>query len=158
MQKITPCLWFDGKAEEAATFYTSVFKRSKIGAILRYGEGAPFPKGTALTVEFTLEGQSFLALNGGPHYSFTPAISLSVDCKSQKEVDAYWGKLTSGGGKAVQCGWLTDKYGVSWQIVPSVLVKRLCDKDPIKAKRVMAAMMGMVKLDIAALEKAYRGK
>src|SRR5581483_10799937 len=147
MQKITPCLWFDGQAEEAARFYTSVFKRSAIGPILRYGEGAPFPKGTALTVSFTLEGQSFLALSGGPQYRFTPALSLSVDCKTQKEVDAYWEKLTADGGQPVQCGWLTDKYGVSWQIVPQLLVKRLRDKDPVKAGRVMAAMMTMVKLD-----------
>jgi len=156
MQRITPCLWFNGQGEEAAIFYTSIFKRSKIGPILRYGAGAPFPKGTALTVSFTLEGQSFLALNGGPEYRFTPAISLSVDCKTQKEVDAYWDKLTAG-GKPVQCGWLEDKFGISWQIVPDVLVRRLRDKDPVKAGRVMSAMMQMVKLDIAALEKAYKG-
>ena len=157
MQKITPCLWFNGQGEEAAKFYTSIFKRSKIGPILRYGEGAPFPKGTALTVSFTLEGQSFMALNGGPEYRFTPAISLSVDCKTQREVDVYWDKLTAG-GKPVQCGWLEDKYGISWQIVPDILIKRLRDKDPAKAGRVMNAMMQMVKLDIAALEKAYKGK
>ena len=158
MLKISPCLWFDGQGEEAAKFYTSIFKRSKIGPILRYGEGAPFPKGTALVVYFTIEGQSYLALNGGPHYKFTPAISLSVDCKTQKEVDYYWDKLMAGGGKPMACGWLTDKYGVSWQVVPENLPKRLRDKDPVKAARVMEAMMGMIKLDMAALEKAYKGK
>lgn len=156
MQKITPCLWFDTQAEEAARFYTSIFKRSKIGAISRYGEGMPKPKGSVLTVSFTLEGQSFLALNGGPQYQFTPAISLSVDCRTQKEVDTLWKKLTAG-GQPGPCAWLTDKFGVSWQIVPSVLVKLMQDKDPVKAKRVMAAMMQMGKIDIAALRRAHRG-
>jgi predicted 3-demethylubiquinone-9 3-methyltransferase (glyoxalase superfamily) len=154
MQKITPCLWFDGQAEDAARFYTSIFKRSKIGSITRYGEGAPMPKGTALVVPFTLEGQAYIALNGGPHYKFTPAISLSVDCKTQKEVDFYWDKLCAGGGQPGPCGWLTDRYGVSWQIVPTVLPKLLYGK---KAGPVMGAMMQMSKLDIAALQKASKG-
>jgi predicted 3-demethylubiquinone-9 3-methyltransferase (glyoxalase superfamily) len=157
MQKITPCLWFDTQAEEAARFYASIFKRSRIGAISRYGEGMPKPKGTVLTVSFTLEGQSFLALNGGPQYPFTPAISMSVDCKTQKEVDTLWEKL-SAGGQPGPCGWLTDRFGVSWQIVPSVLVKLMTDKDPVKARRVTDALMKMGKLDIAALQRAHRGK
>jgi predicted 3-demethylubiquinone-9 3-methyltransferase (glyoxalase superfamily) len=156
MQKIAPCLWFDRQAEDAARFYTSIFKRSKIEAISRYGEGAPMPKGTVLTVSFTLEGQSFLALNGGPQYKFTPAISLMVDCKNQKEVDFLWDRLTAG-GQPGPCAWLTDKFGVSWQVVPRQLVKMIGDKDPVKAKRVMAAMMQMGKIDIAALQKAYKG-
>jgi predicted 3-demethylubiquinone-9 3-methyltransferase (glyoxalase superfamily) len=154
MQKITPCLWFDGQAENAAKVYTSIFKRSKIGPITRYGEGGPMPKGTALVVPFTLEGQAFIALNGGPQYKFTPAISLSVDCKTQKEVDVYWGKLCAGGGQPGPCGWLTDKFGVSWQIVPTVLPKLLYGP---KAGPVMAAMMQMRRLDIAALQKASKG-
>lgn len=158
MQKITPCLWFDGKAEEATHFYLSVFPRSRMRSVLRGGEGGPVPKGSVLMTGFVLDGQEFLALNGGPQYRFTPAISLSVDCKTQKEVDHYWEKLTSDGGKPVQCGWLTDKYGISWQIVPTVLPKMLRDKNPEKAKRAFQAMLTMVKLDIAALKKAYAGK
>jgi predicted 3-demethylubiquinone-9 3-methyltransferase (glyoxalase superfamily) len=157
MQKITPCLWFDTQAEAAARFYTSIFKRSKIGAISRYGDGMPKPKGTVLTVSFTLEGQSFLALNGGPQYPFTPAISLSVDCKTQKEVDTLWEKLSKG-GKPGPCGWLTDPFGVSWQIVPSILVKLITDKDPVKAKRVFDAMVQMGKIDIAGVKRAHRGE
>jgi predicted 3-demethylubiquinone-9 3-methyltransferase (glyoxalase superfamily) len=158
MKRITPCLWFDGKAEEAARFYTSIIKKgSKIGAISRYGEGAPFPKGTALTVTFTLLGQEFLALNGGPEYKFTPALSLSIACDTQKEIDVLWDKLTEG-GKPVQCGWLEDRYGLSWQVVPAGLGKRVADKDPAKVSRVMQALMGMVKLDLKALDKAYRGR
>jgi predicted 3-demethylubiquinone-9 3-methyltransferase (glyoxalase superfamily) len=156
MQKIAPCLWFDGQAEEAAKFYTSIFKRSKIGAISRYGEGMPMPKGTALTVSFVLEGQSFLGLNGGPQYKFTPAISLLVDCRTQKEVDTLWEKLTAG-GQPGPCAWLTDKFGVSWQIVPNILPKLISDKDPVKAKRVLDTMMKMGKIDIAGLQRAYLG-
>ena len=156
MQKITPCLWFDGQAEAAAQFYTSIFKRSKIGAISRYGEGMPMPKGTAMTVSFMLEGQSFLGLNGGPQYKFTPAISLIVDCKTQKEVDTLWDKL-SAGGQPGACAWLTDRYGVSWQIVPNILPRLIRDKDPVKTRRVIEAMMKMGKIDIAGLKRAYLG-
>jgi len=156
LQKITPCLWFDGNAEEAANFYASVFKTAKIGKILRYGESGPGPKGSVLTVSFELEGLEFTALNGGPQYKFTEAISLQVDCKSQEEVDYYWDKLSEG-GEIVQCGWLKDKFGLSWQIVPSALIEMLNDADPIKASRVMQAMMQMKKLDIAELQKAYAG-
>jgi predicted 3-demethylubiquinone-9 3-methyltransferase (glyoxalase superfamily) len=154
MQKITPFLWFDGKAEEAMTFYTSIFKRSKLVNIMRYGEAGPGPKGSVMAATFELDGQQFMALNGGPQYTFTPAISFFVSCETQDEIDAYWGKLVAG-GKPVQCGWLTDKYGVSWQIVPRVLGEMLQDKDPERSNRVMKAMFGMVKLDIAGLERAY---
>jgi len=154
-QKITPFLWFDTQAEEAARFYTSIFKRSKIGKIIRYGEGAPLPKGTVMTVPFELEGQPFTALNGGPHFQFSGAISFVVHCKTQKEVDHYWTRLCEG-GKESQCGWLTDRYGVWWQIVPDLLIKLLQDKDAQKAHRVMQAMMGMVKLDIGRLKAAAR--
>ena len=156
MQIITPCLWFDTQAEEAVRFYTSVLKNARIGTISRYGEGAPLPAGTALTVSFTLEGQEFLALNGGPMFTFTPAISFVVNCTSQAEVDTYWEKLSEGGRKD-RCGWLQDKYGVSWQIVPTVLGEMMQDKDPAKSGRVMQAVLTMDKLDIAALEAAYRG-
>jgi predicted 3-demethylubiquinone-9 3-methyltransferase (glyoxalase superfamily) len=154
MQKITPFLWFDGKAEEAMTFYTSVFKRSKLVDIMRYGEAGPGPKGSVMAATFELDGQQFMALNGGPLYSFTPAISFFVSCETQDEIDEYWEKLVDG-GKPVQCGWLTDKYGVSWQIVPRVLGEMLQDKDPERSSRVMKAMFGMVKLDIAGLERAF---
>jgi predicted 3-demethylubiquinone-9 3-methyltransferase (glyoxalase superfamily) len=154
-EKITPFLWFDTQAEEAARFYTSIFKRSKIGKILRYGEGAPLPKGTVMTVPFELEGQRFTALNGGPAFQFTGAISFVVHCKTQKEVDHYWTRLSEG-GKESQCGWLTDRYGIWWQIVPDVLIQLLGDKDAQKAHRVMQAMMGMVKLDIGMLKAASR--
>jgi predicted 3-demethylubiquinone-9 3-methyltransferase (glyoxalase superfamily) len=158
MKKITPCLWFDGKAEEAARFYTSILKKkSKIGKISRYGEGAPLPQGTVLTVAFTLLGQDFLALNGGPQYKFTPALSLIIECETQGEIDVLWDKLTEG-GKDVQCGWLEDRYGLSWQIVPATLGKMITDKDAAKSARVLNAVMGMVKLDLKALEKAYRGR
>jgi predicted 3-demethylubiquinone-9 3-methyltransferase (glyoxalase superfamily) len=153
MQKITPFLWFDGKAEEAARFYASIFKKSKIGRISRYGDVGPGPKGSVMTVEFKLEGQDFIALNGGPTYRFTPAISLFVDCKTQKEVDELWKKL-SAGGKEVACGWLEDKYGLSWQIVPNMLLRLLQDKDAKKSQRVMQAMMQMTKLDIDGLKRA----
>ncbi len=154
MQKITPFLWFDDKAEEAANFYASIFKNSKITNVSRYGEGAPRPKGMAMSVSFQLEGQDFMALNGGPHYQFTPAISLYVDCKTQGEVDDLWHKLLEG-GKPEQCGWLRDKYGLSWQIVPSILGQLLNDKNAKKATSVMQAMMQMVKLDMAKLKQAY---
>jgi predicted 3-demethylubiquinone-9 3-methyltransferase (glyoxalase superfamily) len=162
MQKITPCLWFDNQAEEAVNFYVSVFKNSKIGNIIRYGEEGyeihKMPAGTVMTVEFQIEGQDFLALNGGPVFKFNEAISFQVHCKTQEEVDHYWEKLTKGGDKnAQQCGWLKDKYGVSWQIVPTVLPEMLQDKDPEKSQRVMKALLQMHKLDIKRLEQAYRG-
>jgi predicted 3-demethylubiquinone-9 3-methyltransferase (glyoxalase superfamily) len=158
MQKITPFLWFDGKAEEAANFYTSIFKNSKILNIARYGEAGPGPKGSVMAVTFQLEGQEFIALNGGPQYTFTPAISLLVNCETQAEVDGLWTKLTSGGGKEVQCGWLQDKFGLSWQIVPKAFFELMQDKDPVKSQRVFKAMMQMTKFDIAALQRAYRGE
>jgi len=158
MQKITPFLWFDDKAEEAVKFYTSIFKNSKILGMTRYGdEGAKAagrPKGSVMTVAFKLEGQEFTALNGGPVFTFSPAISFVVNCKTQKEVDELWEKLSEGGEKD-QCGWLKDMYGVSWQIVPIVLGKMLQDKDPKKSKRVMEAMLKMDKIDIKTLKKAY---
>ena len=155
MQKITPFLWFDGRAEEAMNFYTSIFKNSRIVNVMRCGDVGPGPKGSVLTGTFELEGQQFMALNGGPMYQFTPAISLFVNCETQEEVDTLWEKLTSGGGKPVQCGWLTDKFGVSWQIIPTALVELLHDPDPAKSQRVMQAMMQMVKIDIAGLKRAY---
>ena len=154
MQKITPFLWFDGKAEEAMNFYVSIFKHSKVGRVTRYGDAGPGPKGTVMSATFQLEGQDFYALNGGPQFKFTPAISLFVNCETQQEVDALWEKLSAGGRKD-QCGWLQDKYGVSWQIVPTTLGKLLGDKDPVKANRVMQAMMQMKKLDIKGLQQAY---
>src|SRR6266581_4436293 len=161
MQKITPFLWFDDKAEEAVSFYTSIFKNSKIVKIARYGDaGAQVsgrPKGTVMTVAFQLEGQQFVALNGGPQFKFTEAISFVVNCETQEEVDYYWEKL-SAGGKEVQCGWLKDKFGLSWQIVPTVLGELLSDKDAAKAQRVMQAMLKMVKLDIKKLKQAAKGK
>jgi len=156
MPKITPFLWFDNQAEEAANFYVSIFQHSKIVNVSRYGEAGPGPKGSAMTVVFQLDGQEFIALNGGPHFRFTEAISFAVDCKTQQEVDEYWEKL-SAGGKPGQCGWLKDKYGLSWQIVPSILGQLLGDKDPQKSKRAMEAMLKMTKLDIAALQRAYEG-
>jgi predicted 3-demethylubiquinone-9 3-methyltransferase (glyoxalase superfamily) len=156
MQKITTFLWFDDKAEEAANFYVSLFKNSKIETISHYGEGSPRPKGTVLTVTFQLDGQQFMALNGGPHYTFTPAISLLVNCETQEEVDRLWEKLLEG-GKPSRCGWLQDRYGLSWQIVPTVLGKLMSDPDREKANRVMQAMLQMDKLDIRKLEQAYKG-
>jgi len=162
MQKITPCLWFDSNAEEAVKFYTSIFKNSKIGNITRYGEAGyeihGKPAGTVLTIEFELGGQVFTALNGGPMFKFNEAISFQVNCESQEEVDYYWEKLSEGGDeRAQECGWLKDKYGVSWQIVPTVLVEMLLDKDPKKSERVMNALFQMKKLDIAKLKQAYEG-
>jgi len=160
MQKITPFLWFDNQAEEAANFYASIFKNSKIGHVARYDEaGAKAsgrPKGTAMTVAFQLEGQDFVALNGGPHFKFTEAVSFVVNCKTQKEVDHYWEKLSAGGDEmAQQCGWLKGKYGLSWQIVPVVLFEMLQDKNPKKSEGVMKAMLQMKKLDIKTLKQAY---
>ena len=161
MQKITPFLWFDDKAEEAAKFYTSIFKNSKIMHIGRYGEeGAKVserPKGTVMVVAFQLDGQEFVALNGGPEFKFTEAVSFVVNCKTQAEVDKFWKKL-SAGGKDVQCGWLKDKYGVSWQVVPTILGELVSGKDAAKAHRVMEAMLKMVKLDIKKLKQAAKGK
>ena len=158
MQKITPCLWFDTEGEEAANFYTSVFKNSRIVGISRYGdEGAQVsgrPKGTVMTVKFELAGQEFVALNGGPTFTFSPAISLVVNCETQEEVDRFWEKLSEGGEKS-QCGWLKDKYGVSWQVFPIVLGEMMLDKDPAKSKRVMHAVLQMTKLDIKLLKQAY---
>lgn len=154
MQKITPFLWFDGRAEEAANFYTSVFKNSKIGSVMRYGEAGPGPKGTVMSVNFELDGQEFIALNGGPQFTFSPAISFFVDCKTQEEVDELWQKLSEG-GEEQQCGWLKDKYGMSWQIIPSALGKMLSNTDTEKSQRTMKAMLQMKKIDIKTLEQAY---
>jgi len=157
MQKITTFLWFNHNAEEAANFYVSVFKNSKILNVTRNGDAGPSPKGSALVVTFQIEGQEFIALNGGTQYAFTPAISLLVDCADQKEVDELWNKLTAG-GKEVQCGWLQDRYGLSWQIVPKIFFELMGDKDPVKSQRVFKAMMQMVKFDIEGLKRAYRGE
>jgi predicted 3-demethylubiquinone-9 3-methyltransferase (glyoxalase superfamily) len=154
LQKITPSLWFDGNAEEAVTFYTSLFKDAKIESVVRYGEAGPGPEGTVMTMAFQLAGQAFLAINGGPEFQFTPAISFMVNCESQQEVDELWEKLCEG-GKEVQCGWLQDKYGLSWQIVPTLLGELMQDKDPEKVKRVTQAMLGMKKLDTRILLEAY---
>jgi predicted 3-demethylubiquinone-9 3-methyltransferase (glyoxalase superfamily) len=154
MQKITPFLWFDGKAEEAANLYVSIFKNSRIVSVRRYGEAGPGPKGTVMMVTFEIEGQAFTALNGGPQFTFTPAISFFVNCETQQEVDELWEKLSEG-GKPLQCGWLNDKYGVSWQIIPTALIEMLNDPDPAKASRVMKAMMQMIRIDINGLKQAY---
>ena len=153
MQKITPFLWFDGNAEEAANFYISIFKNSKMGKISRYGDAGPGPKGSAMSVTFQIEGQEFFALNGGPQFKFTPAISFFVNCETQQEVDELWEKL-SAGGRTDRCGWLQDKFGLSWQIIPTVLGQLLGDKDPQRAKRAMQAMLQMTKLDIKKLQQA----
>jgi predicted 3-demethylubiquinone-9 3-methyltransferase (glyoxalase superfamily) len=160
MPRITPCLWFDGQAEEAATFYTSVFKNSRIVGISRYGKaGHEFhgkPAGTVMTVAFELDGQPYTALNGGPVFKFNEAISLQVPCETQEEVDYYWEKLAEGGDPAAQrCGWLKDRYGVSWQVVPNVLVEMMQDKDPAKTDRVMSAVLPMTKIDIDTIQRAY---
>lgn len=161
MPKISPCLWFDNQAEEAANFYAGIFKNSKILEVSRYnnaGEKVHGGKpGTVMAVSFELDGTTFTALNGGPHFTFTEAVSFQVDCKDQREVDYYWEKLIDDGGKPVQCGWLKDKFGLSWQVVPVALKEMLMDEDKAKASRVMEAMLKMVKLDIEALRKAYRG-
>jgi predicted 3-demethylubiquinone-9 3-methyltransferase (glyoxalase superfamily) len=153
-QKIVTYLWFDGQAEEAAKHYTSIFKNSKILSVSRYGDAGPGRKGTAMIVNFQLEGQEFIALNGGPQFKFTEAISLLVNCESQKEVDELWSRLSAGGEEG-QCGWLKDKYGLSWQIIPAALPEMLQDRDPAKSKRVMEAMLQMKKIDIAGLKRAY---
>jgi predicted 3-demethylubiquinone-9 3-methyltransferase (glyoxalase superfamily) len=153
MQKITPFLWFDGNAEEAANFYISIFKNSKMGKISRYGDAGPGPNGSAMSVTFQIEGQEFFALNGGPQFKFTPAISFFVNCETQQEVDELWEKL-SAGGRTDRCGWLQDKFGLSWQIIPTVLGQLLGDKDPQRAKRAMKAMLQMTKIDIKKLQQA----
>ena len=155
MSGITPFLWFDSNAEEAANFYVSVFKSARLGKIYRYGDAGPGPKGSVMTVEFELDGQRFVALNGGPHYKFTPAVSFAVNCKTQAEVDELWQKLTADGGQEVQCGWLTDKFGLSWQIVPEGMVELFGGGDPKKSQAAMQAMFSMKKLDIARLRRAY---
>ena len=157
MQKITPFLWFDDNAEEAMNFYTAIFKNSKIVSVSRYGDAGPGPKGTVMTATFELEGQRFMALNGGPVFKFNESISFFVNCETQEEVDEFWEKLSVDGQKS-RCGWLKDKFGVSWQIIPSILGQLLSDKDPEKSKRVMQAMLQMQKIDIAGLRRAYEGK
>ena len=154
MQKITPFLWFDSNAEEAINFYTSIFKNSKVISISRYGDAGPGPKGTVMAATFQLEGQQFMALNGGPHFRFTPAISLFVSCETQEEVDELWKKL-SDGGEEQRCGWLQDKFGLSWQIIPSALGHMLNDKNPVRSQRVMETMLKMDKINIKDLRKAY---
>ena len=162
MQKITPFLWFDGQAEDAANFYTSVFKNSKVGRIFRYteevAENSGRPVGSVLTIEFEIEGQKFVALNGGPLFKFNESVSFVINCETQEEVDYSWGKLTADGGEESQCGWLKDKFGVSWQVTPTVLIDMLHDKDPEKAERVMNAMLEMQKIEISKLKAAYDGK
>lgn len=158
MQKITPFLWFDDKAEEAASFYCSIFKDSKVGSITRYeGEGAKAsgrPAGTVMTVEFELEGLKFVGMNAGPHFKFTEAVSFVINCETQEEVDYFWGKLTADGGAESQCGWLKDKFGLSWQVTPTILPELFKKQDPEKSKRVMHAMLQMKKIDIAKLKEA----
>lgn len=154
MQKITPFLWFDNQAEEAVNFYLSIFKNSQILNVSRYGEVGPGPEGSVMTVLFQLDGQEFMALNGGPHFRFNEAISFVVNCETQEEIDEMWEKL-SAGGKKVECGWLKDRYGISWQIVPTVMGELLADSDPAKVQRVMKAMLQMVKMDIKTLKQAY---
>ena len=154
MQKITPFLWFDGKAEEAMNFYVSIFRNSRIMSVTRYGKEGPGPKGAVMSATFQLAGQDFFVLNGGPQFTFSPAISFFVNCETQEEVDELWEKLSEGGDKQ-RCGWLRDKYGVSWQIIPSVLGEMLQDKDTEKSNRVMKAMLQMNKIDIKSLKKAY---
>ena len=153
----TTCLWFDNEAEEAADHYTSIFPDSKIGRVTRYTEAGPGAAGTVMAVEFELNGQKFVGLNGGPMFTFDEAISFQIPCADQDEVDHYWSRLTQGGGQESSCGWLRDRYGLSWQVVPTVLPEMIADPDPEKAARAAAAMLGMTKLDIAALQKAYDG-
>lgn len=154
MQKITPMLWFDKEAEDAANFYVSVFKNSRVIEVARYPEGSPAPAGSVMTVNFQLDGQDFVALNAGPHFKFTEAISFVVDCGDQEEVDHFWNQLTADGGQESQCGWLKDKFGLSWQITPRILIELMKDKDPERAKRVMQAMLQMKKIDIAKVKQA----
>lgn len=153
MPAITPFLWFNDKAEEAANFYVSIFPNSKIVRVSRYGDSGPGPKGSVMTVNFELDGHAFTALNGGPHYTLTPAVSFLIPCETQQEVDYYWDKLTAG-GKPVQCGWLEDQYGLSWQVVPKELFRLMQNNDPAKSQRVMRAMLQMVKIEIAGLQQA----
>ena len=154
-QKITTYLWFNGNAEEAVEFYTSVFSNSRVTHVARWGEGGPGPQGTVMNIAFELAGQAFIALNGGPQFTFTPAISLFVSCESQAETDALWTKLLAGGGKPTACGWLEDRYGLSWQIIPKGLVDLMSDPDPKASGRVAQALMGMQKIDLAALQRAH---
>ena len=158
MQKITTFLWFNDQAEEAAKFYTSLFKNARIVDTKRYGKGTPMPEGGVMTVTFEVDGQQFIALNGGPHFTFTPAVSLFVNCEDQAEVDRLWNAMTTDGGQESMCGWLVDKYGLSWQIVPKQLGGMMSDPNREKANRVTAALMQMKKLDLPALERAYEGK
>lgn len=155
MQKLNTFLWFDGQAEQAVAFYLSVFPKAKAGKVMRWGDVGPGPKGSVLTASFELNGQEFTAMNGGPEYKFTPAISFMIPCETQQEVDEYWDKLLAGGGQPSACGWLTDKFGVSWQVTPVGLMEMLMDKDQARANRVMEAMMKMIKLDLPTLKKAY---
>jgi len=155
--RISPCLWFDGQAEEAANFYVSIFKNSRITAVSRYGEVGPGPKGSVMVIGFELEGQAFTALNGGPMFKFTEAISMIVHCETQAEVDDYWEKL-SAGGQPGRCAWLKDRFGVSWQVVPTALIELIQDNDAAKSARVMQAMLAMTKIDIAGLQRAYGGR
>ena len=157
MQKITPFLWFDNNAEEAVNFYASIFKNSKIGKVTRYGEAGPGPKGSVMIAEFQINGQDFIALNGGPYFKFTEAVSFFVNCETQEEVDELWDKLSAGGTES-RCGWLKDKFGLSWQIIPSALSRLLSDPDPKKSKAVMQAMLKMQKIIIADLQKAHDGE
>jgi predicted 3-demethylubiquinone-9 3-methyltransferase (glyoxalase superfamily) len=157
MQKITPCLWFDTEAEEAAELYVSLFGDAKILDVTHYGEAGPRPAGSVMTVSFVLEGQEYMALNGGPEFPFTEAVSFSVSCEDQAEVDRLWARLLEGGGVESQCGWLKDRFGLSWQIIPTALPRLMSDPDPARAQRAMAAMLQMVKIDVAALEKAADG-
>lgn len=156
-QKILPFLWFDSQAEEAANFYVSVFKNSRINTMSRYGDAGPGPKGGVMVVSFQLAGQQFMALNGGPYFTFTPAVSFLVQCETQQEIDEFWNRLSQG-GKTEQCGWLKDKYGVSWQVVPTVLGELVSDPDPARSQRVMQAMLQMTKIVIKDLQKAYDGQ
>ncbi len=158
MQKITPFLWFNDQAEEAVNFYLSVFKNAKLLAMTRYGEEGPGPQGSVMTVAFALDGNEFVALNGGPLFKFTEAISFVVNCETQEEIDYYWEKLPADGGQEIECGWLKDKYGLCWQIVPTVLWEMMQDKDTARSQRVMRALMQMKKLEIGALQRAYNEK
>ena len=155
-QKITPCLWFDGQAEEAAKFYVSVFKNSKMGKVARYGDAGPGPKGSVMVASFEVEGREFTALNGGPQFKFNESVSFVVRCKTQEEVDSYWDKLLAGGGQESMCGWLKDKYGLSWQITPDALLELISDPDPAISQSVMKAMMQMRKIDTEAVKQAKR--
>ena len=155
MQKITPFLWFDHQAEEAALFYTAIFKNARVTQISRFGEGNHGEPGGVMTAAFELEGQEFVALNGGPYFKFTEAVSFYIHCQDQAEVDYFWQKLTVDGGEPGQCGWLKDKFGVSWQVVPDVLIELMSDPNPVKANRVTQAMLKMTKIDIAELRRAY---